>query len=367
MERVSATPRTGDVLFPLASNARSLVTGSGVDKVRARLKLSSLLYRRVLLEAGDMSIQAGPQGSQTWRHPPGPDSTAKWQTPVGRGRAQAVPFSLSIAPERQPGVLAPGPYHQVLHSQTSICWLPTFEPFRRELPSGCDWVVFGSAGEIAPVFQHLADRWKRVDAGNTALDHLVPEQFVRSCLVDHVTEDMATGLAGGWDVSVDQLHGEVLSARFAKDATVQAHGVALPILVPRVGDLAWDDVARIRRLPGIERLRETLHEVEVEAAEVTVSGGDLEATIRRAYDRKLRATVEQVEGVGGLVGHTVAELLVGTAAGYATIGLALAAPPAGAAIGAVVIGAWKIYQIRRGRRRRAWVGVMDAISDAASV
>ena len=58
---VSRVRSSGDVFFPLASNARALVSGSAVNGVRSRLKVSSLFYNQVLVEAGQMSIQAGPQ------------------------------------------------------------------------------------------------------------------------------------------------------------------------------------------------------------------------------------------------------------------------------------------------------------------
>ncbi len=88
---------SGEVFFPLASNAHALVTGGSLASVRARIKIASLLYGRVLLEVGQLSIQAGPHGSQTWRHQTRPDAPAPWQTPKDRGRGQASPLSLSMA------------------------------------------------------------------------------------------------------------------------------------------------------------------------------------------------------------------------------------------------------------------------------
>ena len=261
-EPVPLVKSSGDVFFPLASNAHALVSGSAVNSVRSRLKISSLLYDRVLVEGGRMSIQAGPRGASAWRHGHDPESEAKWQTPRGRQRAQGAPFSLSIAPEAEYGGPASGPNRQVFASRTSICWLPTLEPFQNELPPDCDWVVFGNPEPMRPEFKNLADRWKRFDDRNGALNRLVPENFVRSRLVDHISTDLAVGASGGWDVSVDRFHGRVISARFAGDAAVMIHGVALPILVPRVGHLAWDEIAAIRRLKAMERLREVLREVE---------------------------------------------------------------------------------------------------------
>jgi hypothetical protein len=357
-------PPTGKVFFPLASNAHALVTGGPIASVRARLKVSSLLYENVLVEAGQMSIQAGPNGAQSWRRSNRPDSVAAWQTPMGRKRGQAVPFTLAMARETTPGVPAPGPYHTVLHSKTSICWMPTFEPFKQELPSACDWIIFGNPSDLSEDFGKLADNWKRSDDRNGALKRLVPESFVRSHLVDHISKDMAVGAAGGWDVSVDRMHGGVIAARFVGDAAVQIRGVALPIVVPHVGDLGWDDVVRIRRLKAIQRLRDVLREIEAEAFEVANSGGDLEDAMRKVFVQKLSAASSGVQGVRNIAATSVAELVVGAGAGYATTGLALLGPVAGAGITATFMAGLHVRRVVRDRRQCAWVGVMEAISNA---
>ena len=275
-----------------------------------------------------------------------------------------MPFSLSMARETTPGVPAPGPYTQVIHSDTSICWLPTFEPFRYELTEKCDWIVFGNPSDIAPEFKQLADRWTRSDDQNRALNRLVPENFVRSRVLDHVSEDLAAGASGGWDVSVDQMHGRVINARFAGDATVQTHGVALPIVIPHVGDLSWDDVAKIRRLRAIERFREVLREVETEAFEVAGSGGDLEDAMHNIFLKKVTSASCAVHGVRSAGSLALAELIVGAGAGYATTGLALLGPVAGAGITATVMTGLHVRRIVHERRQRAWLGVMDAITNA---
>ena len=286
----------------------------------------------------------------------------------GRHRAQAEPFGVSIATETTPGVPAPGPYHQVLHSETSICWQPTLEPFQQELPRKCDWIVFGHPSALAPEFKALAERWKRSDDGNVALNRLVPETFVRSRLIEHISQDLALGAAIGCDVSVDRFHGRVIGARFAGDATVETHGVALPILVPRVGDLDWDDVARLRRLKAIDRLRGVLREVEAEAFEVAQSGGDLEAAMHNIFLKKVSAASADVHGVRSVAALVLADLVVGGGAGYFTAGLTLLGPFGplmGAGIAATATGGLHVRNLVRARRQRAWIGVMGAIGKAA--
>jgi len=121
---------SGVVFFPLASNAHALIAGGPVATVRSRLKVASLLYDTVLIEAGDMNVSAGPHGSFAVKTPHSSEKSYGWQTAKNRGVAQGGPFHVSFAPEAQPGIPATGPFHQVLHSQTSISWRPTLEPFR---------------------------------------------------------------------------------------------------------------------------------------------------------------------------------------------------------------------------------------------
>ncbi|HEY3546060.1 MAG TPA: hypothetical protein VGK17_08195 [Propionicimonas sp.] len=217
---------------------------------------------------------------------------------------------------------------------------------------------------MADEFKRLEQAWKRHDGANLALPRVAAEQFVRTRLVDHVSHDIAVGAAGGWDVSVDRLHGQVIGARFAAEATIKASGMALPILVPRVGDLAWADIASIRKDKAIARLRNVLREVETEALEAARAGGDLEAAMHAAYTRKVAAASEQVHGIRSVGSMAVAEFVIGAGAGYATTGLALLGPLAGAVVSTVLVTGWHAPRLLHERRNRAWIGVMDAIETA---
>jgi hypothetical protein len=180
-----------------------------------------------------------------------------------------------------------------------------------------------------------------------------------------VSHDLAVGASGGWDVSVDRYHGRVIAARFAKDATIRSSGFALPILVPRVIDLDWPEIIRIRQRSEIERLRQVLREVETEAFEVARANGDVESALHAAYRKKLVDACGKVQGLrsAGMMG--IAELVVGAGAGYATTGLSLLGPVAGAGASAVLMTGWHVRRIVRERGRHAWVGIMESISGAS--
>lgn len=361
-------PAQGSVFFPLASNAHALVTGASVASVRARLKMSSLLYNQVLIESGQMHIQAGPDGSQTWRSQPHPDIESKWQTPRARKNGQKAPFSLAVAREAVEGAPAIGPYHQVLHSETSIFWMPTFEPFKYELPSRCDWVCFGEFRPINPELQKLADHWKHLDE-NESLIRLVPKNFVRSSLIDHVSRDLVTGASANLDISIDSFHGKVIRAYLAGDDQLRPASFVLPFLIPRVGDLPWDDVKSIRKLKALARLREILREVEMEVREVASSGRDLEAAVHAAFNKKVRHASAGLEGIRPMSSMALAELVVGVGAADIVTGLThlgpLGGPLVAAGATATVMSGLHLQKLLKNRREQAWLGVMDAITVAA--
>jgi hypothetical protein len=218
---------------------------------------------------------------------------------------------------------------------------------------------------MAAEFKQLEDEWRRRDDTNGVLAGFVSEDFVRSRLVHHVSHDLAVGASGGWDVSVDRFHGRVIAARFAREATFHTNGYALPVLVPRVGDLEWSDIVRLRRVKAIGRLRRILREVEAEAFDVARSGEDLEAALHATYAKKLSEASAKVGGLRSAAAMGVAELIVGAGAGYATTGLSVLGPLTGAGASAVVMTGWHVRRIANERRHRAWIGVMEAITASA--
>jgi hypothetical protein len=141
--------------------------------------------------------------------------------------------------------------------------------------------------------------------------------------------------------------------------------MALPLLVPHVGDLDWDDVARIRRMKPIDQLRGILREVETEAFDIAQSGGDLEAATHRTFYRKVAEASKNVEGIRSLASTAVVELFVGASAGTALLGLSALGPLAGAGVTATVMTGWHARRIVRERSQRAWIGVMDTIVESA--
>ena len=59
-------------------------------------------------------------------------------------------------------------------------------------------------------------------------------------------------------------------------STIRATGFAVPILFPRVSDLSWEAIKRLRDDKHMRRFRQVMREVEAAALDTAV-GGDLEA------------------------------------------------------------------------------------------
>src|ERR1700689_4542742 len=127
------------VVFPLRSNAKSLVAGGPVDSVRRKIKYASLFYETVLLEAGVLRLQAGLSGHFSVVEPARQDCPPVWESAAARWKAQQQPFVASMGRETIPGLPAPSTYEVVPWSEPVIAWTATFEPFGRELPAGVNW------------------------------------------------------------------------------------------------------------------------------------------------------------------------------------------------------------------------------------
>jgi hypothetical protein len=249
---------------------------------------------------------------------------------------------------------------QAEHADTAMFWLPTFEPFKREFTRDCDWIHF----EPLPVEPSELE-FPTLDRDNPALQRMVPSANVRSSIIESIEIDIVCAAAIGCDVSMDRLHGEVITARFEKDALVSMPGMALPILVPKVGQLAWDDVGRIRSHRALSYPRAVLREVEAEAFGLAVDNIAIDDAIRVVYSKKMRSAAEEVDSIVATGRHAFIDLVVGSAAGYATVGLSsTVAPVAGAAIAASFTTGLQVRRFVRRRRERAWVAVMDSIAAA---
>lgn len=156
------------IYFPLSSNAKSLLAGAPVAALRRRMKVASLLYDQVYLEAGALEIAAGSSGGFVDRLPLAEAASLPWQTAVERRELTGAPFSVSLAAEDTPGVPSTRPAHTVINSEAAIAWRPTFHPFQKELPGECNWVTFVRL-EPSPEADRIARAFIRSDQDDLQL------------------------------------------------------------------------------------------------------------------------------------------------------------------------------------------------------
>lgn len=355
-QQMSPRPKRSEptvLVVTLRANAHGLLAGAPVGAIRRRLKQASLLYDRVLLEAGTLRVDAGPGGSASfWSLP----RDSAWQTAMERRRATDAPFTVSVAAGSGPRVAASGPYQPVVSSPTSVSWVATLEPFARELPRNCGWIEYFEAPPMGPDLEALCSRWSRLDRQNPSLRRDIDVRFVRSQVIKGLNHDLALAVGAGAAMTADSLHSRVLDCRLQDETGWSQQGFALPLLVPRVGHLGWDELATLRRDRAIDRWRQVHRELEMEALAVVADGGDLERAVRNVYERRLRDANAGVEGLGGVVIDAGASLVLGGAGaavqavvgGPLGVGLGLVGP-------VVIDGALTAKRVLGRRAARRWL------------
>lgn len=338
------------LLFPLLSNARALVAGAGVAAVRRKLKFASVMFDEVLLEGGSKQISAGPDGNIVL-----PAPSESFQTARERHFAQGSRFSLAIGESRQDPT--PDAMRMVIDSETRLNWRTTLEPFRRELPAGCDWVTYVST-RLAPEAKTTAESWTRRDASSDVLQREFVDPLVRRLVLKHANADLAVAAYGGVAVAQDPLHSKVASLRFADVAEWRPIGFVLPILHPRVENLDWESIAEVRRNRHVRRFREVMAEIEARALEEAAAGGDIEETAHHAYETYLADAVERFTGVGGTVLRAGGSMLIGSVAGAATVGWSgPVGIVGGAAVGAAPEVLVDVVKQARRKRQNGWIAL----------
>ncbi len=352
------------LVVPLASNAHGLLSGAPIEAVRHRLKVASLLYDQVFLEFGTVDVHAGPGGSFVGRHP---EEVRSWQTAQDRHRDMAARFSIAMGREQVRGVPA-RTLTPVLNSATTVHWVATLEPFRSELPVGCDWIEFrGRLGPLPTEVTDLSRRWSYLDRKNELLSKAFPEHFVRDQIISNANEDAAVCAMSEVALSADSLHSHVMAARLGDVQGWKMQGFAIPILVPSAGDLPWEAIKDLRRDGAMKYLRRMLNDIETDALSVAADAGDLERAVHTSYERRLSEAVGLVEGMGSVLRKSMVGFAVGGGGGLATA--CITGPLgiiAGSGVGTALGAALDLRTAARNRRSRAWITAMGRLQQKAA-
>ncbi len=338
--------------FPLRSNAASLVSGAPLKSVIARMKLAALLGD-VVVEDGVYRLQAGPDGAVSWQDPPDSADANTWQSPAERSRANNRDgFYLGVG-------TADGPLHLAIRSETSLRWRATFSPLKRELQPSYEWIQFDTF-DLAEPGRQAAKRIKDVDLRAGVLQD--EQHFVRSRLIEHVSNDAVVGVLLGAALVVDRRHSAVMRDRLVRG---MAHPVpafeSARILEPDVGILKWEDIDRLRKMRGWSQLREVWAEVGDLAITHASSPADLEQVVQQLYRDRLTEAALAAEGPRGIRkwAGSISGMILGALPNFMSLSLAVGlAAGVSANLAGEVIG----WSQRRGSQ--PWVGAADALGRA---
>jgi hypothetical protein len=281
-----AEPST--IYFPLRSNAASLITGRGVGDVRRRLMLASLLHDEVWIEAGLLSVMAGPDGSNAWHRRGIDPASVTWQSPRARNQGEGQEFGLAFGIEPEPGVWVE-PTHAMPLGTSTISWEATFEPFRRELPrEAAGWITYVDYID-PPAAKQIAGRWSFAEfvEPDKWLTRRWPEQFIRDVFVKGTHLDIAAAETAGAFLSIDRAHRPVVDALIRRNVAERLPGDHLLDLIVPVGT-TWTDVVDLRSQDGaLAKYRVAVREAANTVTAAAAFGVDFEHALLEEWGRRI--------------------------------------------------------------------------------
>jgi hypothetical protein len=334
--------------FPLRSNAESLVAGGGVASVRRRIKRASLLHDEVVFESGVYDLFALTSGEvHIWRpefHAPRPS----WQT--ARSRAKRGTLKLT---RRRRGDGAALAAEQDFDHAVTMHWQPTLEPFREELPKGCDWIVFGHIAE-PPELPPETERELSPPGVDAALAAKIADPWLRKLVIRDAHVDLHIGASLGSVVAVDRRHDQVLRERGVGPNAHRSFGdLALSIIVP--SEPTWDEVVELRKTRGLADFRTILRDVEAEARESADSVKGLQLDILRGYSKRLAEAEARRPSLRSTVAATALGIVVGQLAAVSLALPSMVTELGGAAAGVAVQHALEV------RVRPKWLAIHERV------
>ncbi len=134
----------------------------------------------------------------------------------------------------------------------------------------------------------------------------------------------------------------------------------LPILLPDVARMSWEEIANARRHPGIVRLRRELEGIEELVIEA--GGADHEGAVRREVDRRIRAVALNTDSALGAAGRVAVGTLIGFGVGLPFLGLAgLGGAALSSLAGGAVEGGRAVRERRRTKKDRTWIALLHQL------
>jgi hypothetical protein len=262
------------IYLGLRSNVRFFASQAGFAKLTNRAKGLSLLYDRLLLQDGVYEASVGDGGAMQFVGP----LVGPFQLKPRRSR-RGVPFGIRMAPTGSDD------FHTVMATTNVQSYRAQFITLANEMTQGkANWFDVGTV--VDPSEQQakdLAERWNRdeVELPKAVWPALHPR--LRTMIHENLNLDLATSAVIGAHLAPDALHQPLLHAKAAAKL-VELHGSGertLWVVLPTIGEASWEDIAELRRDPGLSDLRSKL----AEADDAALEGEDVyQTTLNKALD-----------------------------------------------------------------------------------
>jgi hypothetical protein len=248
---------------------------------------------------------------------------------------------------------ADAPAMVILDSPAVVSWRATFEPIKKDLTSAHDWFVFGHADDPRDPGHALA-RQERALGNHPEVQALLPDHFVRDLVVRQAHRDLLVGGVYRSAVSMDPLHGRILTAQIRSGTAAPAFGPqALTILVPDVRSLSWADILELRAIEDCVSTERCCVRSRLWRGDASESLDEFEDVVHREFVKRLTDAVDAKSLPRRLVRAAVSRA-VGEMAGLVLTQVPMAGGAVGLAVSAV--------EEARGWSARRWVGAHHGIT-----
>jgi hypothetical protein len=285
-----AEPRT--VLLGLRSNVHFFASHQGFAKLDARVKALSLLYDHVVLEDGVYEGSVGEAGSDGWVMPLMSEEQLR-PLRTRRGERFAVRAWLEGSDTKS----------TVFDTTLVRSFRAQFISIADQAASADpDWLSlegFDSLDSDVREADRLRGSWEWED--REILDELLVDlpRFLKGAIVRHLYTDLARAYVLGIDASPDGEHSRLLNMKVSDQSiAAMSGGRTLRLAVPDIRNATWEDVAELRKDPGLKNLRAKLQEIDVAG----LTDEEVIRTLEREHAEELRRRMPRWRGFAVKVG-----------------------------------------------------------------
>jgi hypothetical protein len=250
-----AEPRT--VLLGLRSNVHFFASHQGFAKLDARVKALSLLYDHVVLEDGVYEGSVGETGSDGWVMPLISEEQLR---PLRTRRGQRFTVRAWLGGSDTKSTV----FDTTLVKSFRAQFISIADQAAAANPDWLSLEAFDSLDSEVKEADRLRGSWEWED--RKILDELLAglPRFLKSTIIRHLYTDLARAYVWGIDAAPDGEHSRLLNMKVSDQSiAAMSGGRTLRLAVPDIRHATWEDLAGLRKDPGLKNLRAKLQEIDV--------------------------------------------------------------------------------------------------------